>query len=93
MDYVKPLLISRLQLKDMCNSGIAVTGCCNQAMRDTSCYAGQTNLEMVNEGYHAIKLEGCEFLIASDNDGRLNLQDIYVQVWCAKCCLKAMKQG
>lgn len=36
---------------------------------------------MVSEGYHAIKMDGCEFLIASDNDGRLDLTDIYVQVW------------
>lgn len=47
---------------------------------DTTCLAGQANRNMVNEGYHAIKLDGCEFLIASDNDGRLDLTDIYVQV-------------
>lgn len=35
---------------------------------------------MVSEGYYAIKMDGCEFLIASDSDGRLDLTDIYVQV-------------
>ena len=32
------------------------------------------------EGYHAIKLEGCEFLLATTADGKLDLSDVYVQV-------------
>ena len=44
--------------------------------------AKQAKQEMVEEGYHAIKLDGCEFLIASDSDGRLNMGDIFVQVPC-----------
>lgn len=31
------------------------------------------------EGYHAIKLEGCEFLLATTADGKLDLSDVYVQ--------------
>lgn len=33
------------------------------------------------EGYHAIKLQGCEFLLATTADGRLDLSDVYVQVY------------
>ena len=41
------------------------------------------------EGYHAIKLEGCEFLLATTADGKLDLSDVYVQVSGLLCLLLA----
>lgn len=41
------------------------------------------------EGYHAIKLEGCEFLLATTADGKLDLSDVYVQVSDVLCLLLA----
>lgn len=45
-------------------------------------FAGPADASLVpsKEGYHAIKLEGCEFLLATTSDGRLDLSDVYVQV-------------
>ncbi|KAK9825267.1 hypothetical protein WJX74_004537 [Apatococcus lobatus] len=41
--------------------------------------SGEGGLTLGERVYHSIKLEGCDFLIGSTNDGRLDLSDMFVQ--------------
>ena len=52
------------------------------ACTDVHCCLLSENLGLVpnKEGYQAIKLDGCEFLLATNSDGSLDLSDAYVQV-------------